>query len=186
MLGSGEVADAVAEFLEHEHPRNVVLDPILKSSSGADLLDPAAFEILRRRILPLATVITPNIDEAAKLTGLHVTNVSEMTAAAGALHQHGARAVVITGGHLDPPIDLLSADGAVTEFPGEKIASTSTHGTGCAFATAVACNLARGAALREAVTDAKRYVAEAIRHAYPVGKGVGPVNHLWECDDQRR
>jgi hydroxymethylpyrimidine kinase/phosphomethylpyrimidine kinase len=99
--------------------------------------------------------------------------------AAAALHALGAKAVVITGGHLDPPNDLLSAEGRTHEFPGEKLASSSTHGTGCAFATSLACNLALGRTLREAVFSAKAYVTEAIRRAYPVGKGVGPVNHLW-------
>jgi hydroxymethylpyrimidine/phosphomethylpyrimidine kinase len=185
MLDSREVADEVADFLQMNRPPNIVLDPILKSSSGADLLDPAALTIVRDRLLPLATVITPNIDEAAALTGLRVTNLQEAKEAAHALHALGAKNVVITGGHLDPPTDLLSitrdrADPEPFEFPGEKIASTSTHGTGCAFATSLACNLALGRSLPEAVSAAKSYVTGAIRHAYPIGKGHGPLNHFWK------
>lgn len=185
MLDSREVADEVADFLDVVRPPNIVLDPILKSSSGADLLDPAAIAIVRNRLLPLATVITPNIGEAAALTGLRVTNLEEARKAAQSLHSLGAKNVVITGGHLDPPTDLLSIVTAqsqphVTEIPGEKIASTSTHGTGCAFATALACNLALGRPLRDAVIAAKYYVTQSIRHAYPIGKGHGPLNHLYK------
>lgn len=179
MLDSREVAEEVADFLQTHRPPNVVLDPILTSSSGASLLDPGAVTILRDRFLTLATVITPNIDEVARLTGRGVTNRSEMITAAKVLHDLGARHVIITGGHLDPPMDLLSTGDRVIEVPGEHIASTSTHGTGCAFATSLACYLGMGESLHDAVTQAKRYVAEAIRRAYPVGKGIGPVNHLW-------
>jgi hydroxymethylpyrimidine/phosphomethylpyrimidine kinase len=180
MLDSREVAEEVADFLHRAHPPNIVLDPILKSSSGADLLDPAAVTVLRDRLLPLATVITPNIDEAAHLTGRPVTSLADMKAAAQALHSLGAKAVVITAGHLDPPTDVLSTGRELLEIPGEHIASTSTHGTGCAFATSLACNLALGRTMRESVMTAKAYVTEAIRRAYPVGKGTGPVNHGWK------
>lgn len=180
MLGSAVVADAVTDFLEHTKLPNIVLDPILKSSSGADLLPHDAFDILRDRLIPLVAVVTPNIDEASNLTGQAITNLEEMKAAARALHDLGARAVVVTGGHLDPPTDLLSTSRGAVEIPGQKIASTATHGTGCAFATSLACNLARGLRLRDAAIDAKRFVSEAIRHAYPVGKGTGPVNHFWK------
>jgi hydroxymethylpyrimidine/phosphomethylpyrimidine kinase len=182
MLDSHEVADEVADFLQEHRPPNVVLDPILKSSSGADLLDQSGLRILRDRILPLATVITPNIDEAARLTGHTVMDRSDMVTAAKALHALGARNVIITGGHLEPPVDLLSSGEQMIEVSGEHIASTSTHGTGCAFATSLTCNLAVGRPLRESTVAAKHYVAEAIRRAYPVGKGIGPVNHLWRND----
>jgi hydroxymethylpyrimidine/phosphomethylpyrimidine kinase len=185
MLDSREVADEVADFLQMNRPPNIVLDPILKSSSGADLLDAAALTIVRDRLLPLATVITPNIDEAAALTGLRVTNLQEAKEAAHALHALGVTNVVITGGHLDPPTDLLSitrhgAAPQLFEIPGEKIASTSTHGTGCAFATSLACNLALGRPLRDGVIAAKHYVTQAIRHAHLIGKGHGPLNHFWK------
>jgi hydroxymethylpyrimidine/phosphomethylpyrimidine kinase len=133
--------------------------------------------------MPQVALITPNVDEAAVLTGVPVTNLEQMRVAAQQLHSLGAAVVVITGGHLDPAVDLLSYAGSQglvqEEFRGAKLASRSTHGTGCAFATAVACHLARGTALPEAVRLAKEYVEGAIAHAYPIGKGTGPVNHLY-------
>lgn len=182
MLGSAEVAREVAAFLRGR-PGVVVLDPILRASSGTGLVDEAGFEVLRDALLPLATVITPNMDEAAALTGLPVRDLEDMKAAAARLHRLGARAVVLTGGHLDgrEAVDLLSvsgADGFLQEFRSERLASRSTHGTGCAFATALACNLAQKQELRNAVALAKEYVAKAIAHAYPLGRGIGPLNHF--------
>jgi hydroxymethylpyrimidine/phosphomethylpyrimidine kinase len=179
MLATAAVAEVVAEFLARKPAPHVVLDPIIKSSSGADLLDAGGVRVLRERLLPLATVVTPNVDEAAALTGKPVRDTREMRAAAERFQQMGARNVVITGGHMDPPVDLLRAeDGSVREFPGRRIESRSTHGTGCAFATALAANLALGHALGESVQLAKDYVARAIEQAVPMGRGVGPVNHF--------
>jgi hydroxymethylpyrimidine/phosphomethylpyrimidine kinase len=190
MLGSGGVAEAVAGFLEERKPANVVLDPILRSSSGAALLDAPGRRVLVERLLPSATVITPNVDEAAALTQLPVSNLAEMRAAAGKLHEMGAEAVVVTGGHLDKAIDLLtfkSRRGIEQEvFKSEKQRSSSTHGTGCAFATAMACHLALERGLPEAVLLAKAYVTAAITRAHPLGKGVGPLHHLYRLDPQRR
>jgi hydroxymethylpyrimidine/phosphomethylpyrimidine kinase len=180
MLGNGGVAKAVAEFLERHPLPHVVLDPVIKSSSGADLLDSEGVQVLKSRLLPLVEVITPNIDEASALTGLSVGNVEEMRCAAKALHSLGAKAVVITGGHLDPAVDVLSYQGDLRVFESPQIQSTSTHGTGCAFSTALACRLAQGVALPEAVRLAKEYVTSAITHAYPMGKGKGPLNYLFE------
>lgn len=178
MLGSGPVAKAVAAFLEHRKPRNVVLDPVMRSSSGAELLDSAGIDVLRNRLLPVADVITPNLDEAAALTGLEVSDLSGMRMAAERLQEMGARAVVVTGGHLLEPVDLLVYGGMAREYPGRKIDSQSTHGTGCAFATALACRLALGSGLTEAVGLAKEYVQEGIASAVPVGRGTGPINHF--------
>ena len=182
MLGSGEIAAAVADFIEIKRLRNVVLDPVFKSSSGKGLIDEDGVSVIRRRLFSLAKVITPNVDEAAVLTGLAVTNLNEMRIAAKKLHRMGAKAVVITGGHLEDPIDLLSILGKRGPqqkiFSGRKLRSSSTHGTGCAFATAIACQLALGQNLERAVPLAKAYVTEAIARAYPVGKGIGPINHL--------
>jgi hydroxymethylpyrimidine/phosphomethylpyrimidine kinase len=190
MLGSGKVAAAVGDFLEKAKLENIVLDPIIKSSSGHDLVDAAGLRVLIERLLPLATVITPNLDEAAALTGLAVANLEQMREAATRLHQMGAASVVITGGHLDKAIDLLSfasQRGAQEEvFKSDRLRSNSTHGTGCAFATAMACHLARGRGLPEAVLLAKTYVAAAIANAHPLGRGTGPVHHLYRMHQQRR
>ena len=194
MLGNAQVAAAVADFLG-EFARNarlphVVLDPILKSSSGADLLDAAGTRLLIERLLPLAEVVTPNLDEASVLTGIPVTNLDQMREAAGRLHSLGAANVVVTGGHLEKAIDLLSfatAQGTEEEvFKADRQRSNSTHGTGCAFSTALACHLAHGRGLPEAVLLAKVYVSAAISNAYPLGHGVGPLHHLYRVGQQRR
>lgn len=190
MLGSASVVRAVTDFLEKAGLPNIVLDPIIKSSSGHDLIDAAGLRLLIERLLPLATVLTPNLDEAAALTGLLVTNLEQTRAAATRLHQMGAAAVVITGGHLEKAIDLLSFTsprGAQQEvFKSDRLRSNSTHGTGCAFSTAMACHLARGRGLPEAVLLAKAYVAAAIAKAHPLGRGTGPVHHLYRMHQQRR
>lgn len=183
MLGTGSVAGAVAKFLEERRLPNVVVDPVLKSSSGSDLIDEDGLVVLRTRLFPIASIITPNLDEAAILTGGKadsITNLEEMKTIASRLHLVGAVNVVITGGHLPKPLDLLSTDGGnhMEEFPGERIDSRSTHGTGCAFSTSLACQLALGKPLAEAVRLSGEYVRNAIRNADPIGKGTGPVNHF--------
>jgi hydroxymethylpyrimidine/phosphomethylpyrimidine kinase len=181
MLGTAEVAAIVADFLEEQAPKVVVVDPIIRSSTGAVLLGEAGIPVLRDRLLKLATIVTPNLEEAAELTALRVTNASEIRAAAAALHQLGAKNVVVTGGHLEENVDyLLLESGEGLDLKGEKLSSQSTHGTGCAFATAICCQLAQGSNLPDAVQQAKKYVADAIRAAYPVGKGTGPVNHFFQ------
>jgi len=190
MLGSARVVRAVADFLAERRPPNVVLDPILKSSSGADLLDAAGSRLLAQKLLPLSDVVTPNLDEASALTGLAVKNLDQMRAAAHKLHELGSTAVVITGGHLEKAIDLLSfttKKGVEQEvFKSARLRSNSTHGTGCAFATSVACHLALGRGLPEAVLLAKAYVAATISNAHPLGHGTGPVHHLYRMNQQRR
>jgi len=190
MLGNEQVVEAVADFLDRARLPHVVLDPILKSSSGADLLDAAGTKLLIERLLPLAEVITPNLDEASVLTGMAVTNLGQMREAAARLHALGAANVVVTGGHLEKAIDLLSfttARGAEQEiFKADRQRSNSTHGTGCAFSTALACHLAHGRGLPEAVLLAKVYVSAAIANAHPLGHGAGPLHHLYRMGQQRR
>ncbi len=202
MLGSAKVVKAVAEFLskapgarsgervQKARLPNIVLDPVLKSSSGKDLLDPAGTRLLVERLIPLADAVTPNVDEAAVLTGLKVQDLDEMKAASAKLHEMGASAVVITGGHLEKAIDLLSfttPHGVEQEvFKAERQRSNSTHGTGCAFATAMACHLALDRGLAEAALLAKTYVTAAIANGHPLGRGIGPVHHLYRMTQQRR
>ncbi len=176
MLGSAEAARAVAAFLKRHLPSHVVLDPIIKSSSGADLIEKNGLEILKQKIVNQATVITPNLSEAATLTGLEVTNREQMEQAAERLQQMGARTVIITGGHLDVPVDLVLSRGrSATLLEGTRIASASTHGTGCAFSTAIACGLAKGKSVIEAARAAKRYVENELQKPKMMGAGVGPV-----------
>ena len=194
MLGSGRVARAILEFLSARSGKdrlpNIVLDPILKSSSGADLVDNSGSKLLIDKLIPLCDVITPNIEEAAAITGIKVDDLDTMKAAAARLHQMGAAACVVTGGHLEKAIDLLSfksKSGVEQEvFKADRQRSNATHGTGCAFATAVACHLALGRGLAEATLLAKTYVTAAISNGYPLGKGIGPVHHLYRMSQQRR
>jgi hydroxymethylpyrimidine/phosphomethylpyrimidine kinase len=196
MLGSAKVVRAVAEFLGRRSAKgsrslpNIVLDPILKSSSGRELLDAAGARLLIEKLIPLADVVTPNVDEAARLTGLKVIDLDGMRAAAAKFHEMGSAAVVITGGHLEKAIDLLSftTKGGVEEevFKAELQRSNSTHGTGCAFATAIACHLALARGIAEATLLAKTFVTAAIAAGHPLGRGMGPVHHLYRMNQQRR
>lgn len=190
MLGIRGAVEAVADFLGEAQPPHIVLDPILKSSSGSDLLDAAGARLLIERLIPLAEVVTPNLDEAAVITGLPVANLDQMREAAARLHSLGSANVVITGGHLERATDLLSfTSGRGIEqeiFKAARLRSSSTHGTGCAFATALACHLAHGRGLPEAVLLSKAYVGAAIANAHPLGRGVGPLYHLYGMHRQRR
>jgi hydroxymethylpyrimidine/phosphomethylpyrimidine kinase len=191
MLGTAKIVKAVVDFLERQRVPQVVLDPVLKSSSGTELLDAAGEKLMRERLLALATVTTPNLDEAARLVGGQVRNPEEMKTAAAKLHGMGAKNVVITGGHLDKAIDLLSftnSRGSIEQevFKAERQRSKSTHGTGCAFSTAMACHLALGRGLPEAVLLAKAYVGAAISNAQPLGRGIGPLHHLYRMNQPAR
>lgn len=196
MLGSGEVAEVVGEFLRRARPRNVVLDPVVRSSSGAALLDEPGVAVVRDQILPLTDVVTPNFPEAIVLAGIGLAPAPASWQAAlpllrelaGKLHEIGSLGVVITGGHLPEANDFLSLReaGRTLErvFPGTRISSKATHGTGCAFATALACLLARGRNVPTAVGEAKQFVRQAMLAAHPVGRGTGPMNHLFRLPDE--
>lgn len=177
MLGSAEVARAVSGFLRRRDFQHVVLDPILQSSSGADLLSKEGLQVLREKLILQASVITPNIREAAALTGIEVTSLESAKSAALELRRMRAHNVIITGGHLSAPVDLVSQESAhdFTLLKGEKIASSSTHGTGCAFSTALACNLTLGKNLLQSARLAKAYVESGLRKGLQIGKAVGPV-----------
>jgi len=202
MLGNESAIGAIADFLGQARLPHVVLDPILKSSSGVALLDPAGTRQMIERLFPLAELITPNLDEAAALTGITMSDADGLAAASSAasleamrqtarqLHSLGAANVVVTGGHLNKAIDLLSfttSRGVEQEvFKAERQRSTSTHGTGCAFSTAIACHLAHGRGLPEAVLLSKAYVCAAIANAQSLGHGAGPLHHLYRMHQQRR
>ena len=190
MLGSGKVVRAVIDFLGRHRLPHVVLDPVLKSTSGADLVDAAGSKLIAEKLLFLSEVVTPNVDEASALTGLPVTNPEQMKTAAIKLHDMGAANVVVTGGHMEKAIDLLSfaSRGGFEQqlFKAERQRSSSTHGTGCAFSTAIACHLACGRGVPEAVLLAKAYVSAAISKAQPLGKGIGPVHHLYRLHQTQR
>lgn len=186
MLGGHLVAAAVADWLRRHPEIPVVLDPVLKSSSGKDLLDPEGLAILRGEWLGRVNWITPNLPELAALTDVPLLQVIENVEVAArdlreisAKQNNPALRVVVTGGHGKSPDDLLLTREGCRWFPGERVETTSTHGTGCAFSAALAARVALGEDDFSAVQGAKDYVTGALRHAYPVGRGNGPLNHFW-------
>jgi hydroxymethylpyrimidine/phosphomethylpyrimidine kinase len=179
MLGNRANAAAVAEFLDAHSFVHVVHDPVLKSSSGADLLDAAGTKYLVSEMLKRASVFTPNIPEAEMLTGLAIKDMPEMEAAARKLVEMGARAVIVKGGHLDRAVDVLFDGTDAVVLGGDRVRTEITHGTGCTFASAIAAQLALGHPLSEAAMLAKAYVTKAIEKAYPIGKGRLPLDHFY-------
>jgi hydroxymethylpyrimidine/phosphomethylpyrimidine kinase len=181
MLPTRAVIAEVARLLRETDLRAspVVVDPVVRSTSGHGLIDDDALAALQRELLPLARVVTPNVPEAERLTGLRITDEAGMRAAAHALREQGARAVLVKGGHLagDDALDLLDDDGTVQLFHAPRIHAGATHGTGCTLAAAIAACLARGLTLAAAVDAAKRYVTAAIRRAPQLGHGARPLAH---------
>ena len=172
MLAIRANAEAVLEMLD-EHPLlPVVLDPLVRAAGGIDLKDRSCVEFVREHLLPRATVITPNLPEAAALTGLKVEDVEDMKLAARKLIELGARAVVVTGGHLERPVDVFAESSSnLRILAGDRIKPENIYGAACTFSSALAACLALGHRLDEAIILAKAYVTEAIRRAYPVGDG---------------
>jgi hydroxymethylpyrimidine/phosphomethylpyrimidine kinase len=187
MLGNGGVAAAVMAWLEGRKNLPVVLDPVMKSSSGKDLLDSVGCELMRGAGLARADWVTPNLAELAFLTGgVAPTSRQEVETAARELHVMATKRgnatlkVVVTGGHAETPDDLLFVDGKLQWFPGEWVETKSTHGTGCTFSSALAARIALGDKPAAAVQAAKDYVTGALRHAIQIGTGSGPLNHSWK------
>lgn len=176
-LGSVEIVKAVAG-LASNFAFPLVVDPVMISKHGARLISPEAEAALRNELLPEAYLVTPNIPEAELLSGMEIRDEKDMLRAARRLCLAGCRAVLIKAGHLDgPPVDLLLDGDEVTHFPGVRVESKHTHGTGCTLSAAITAGLASGASLAEAVGRAKRYVQEAIESAPKLGRGHGPLNH---------
>jgi hydroxymethylpyrimidine kinase/phosphomethylpyrimidine kinase len=180
MLPTREVISEVARLLR-ETPLcevGVIVDPVVRSTSGFDLIDDDALAALKSELLPLARLLTPNLAEAERLTGLEIKTEADMRRAAARLREMGARAVLVKGGHLSgEAADLLDDAGNVQFFRAPRIETNATHGTGCTLAAAIAACLARGMNLAGAVGAAKRYVTEAIRRSPQLGRGFSPVNH---------
>lgn len=178
MLPTVEIIAEVARLFRETNLPAPVVDPVIRSTSGYDLIDDEALHALVNELIPLARLATPNIPEAERITGLHITNEKEMLEAARLMREMGARAVLVKGGHLTgEAIDVLDDEGRVTIFRAERIETRNTHGTGCTLAAAIAACLARGMDLENAVDAAKRFVADAIRYAPQLGHGDGPINH---------
>jgi hydroxymethylpyrimidine/phosphomethylpyrimidine kinase len=182
MLGTAAVVEAVAAAIRSLELPQVVVDPVMIAKSGDLLLDEAAVQVMRSELLPCALVVTPNLPEAAVLSGHAVVTLHDAREAARRIHDLGARAVVVKGGHGhgERLTDLLFDGHHFTEYETDRIETRHTHGTGCTFASAIASNLALGHPLPESVARAQRYVAGAIRHGLAVGHGHGTLDHFWQ------
>ena len=180
MVSQTASIEAIAKQLSKHQARNIVLDPVMISKSGFDLLQPEAKEALIKHLLPIATIITPNIHEAQAITGCKIINVEQMEFAAREIYSLGPQTVLVKGGHLeDDAVDVLYDGKGMKHFQAARVDSKNTHGTGCTLSSAIAANLALGDAITEAVEKAKNYITEAIKHSFPIGKGVGPVHHFY-------
>jgi hydroxymethylpyrimidine/phosphomethylpyrimidine kinase len=189
MLANAAIIDIVAEKIREHALKNLVVDPVMVAKSGDRLLRQDAIDALRYRLIPLATVITPNVPEAEALTGLTLNRDGTIKAAAERIVAMGAKSVVIKGGHRRGPATDLFYDGKnFYDLVGARIRTRHTHGTGCTFSAAIAANLAKGQKLAEAVTQAKKFISDAIRAGFPIGSGHSPVHHfhaLWSKSGRR-
>ena len=187
MLPSAAVMDAVADKLVQYGVRRAVVDPVMLAKGGGVLMRAEALDAMRRKIVPLSYVLTPNLPEAEALTGLKIEDEAGMAAAARALHAMGAKNVLVKGGHLmGEACDLLFDGTSFTRYAAARIDSKNTHGTGCTLSSAIAARLARGDALPQAVAAAKEYVTEAIRRAPSIGHGFGPMDHFFAWTEEER
>jgi hydroxymethylpyrimidine/phosphomethylpyrimidine kinase len=180
MLATNEIVAAVAEGVREFQLPNLVVDPVMVSATGHRLLDEDAVEAVKTLLFPLATVVTPNLDEATILWGEKVKDLNEMKEAAKAIKALGPRYVLVKGGHLSGPkiLDVLYDGKRFEVWDTPKIPTEHTHGSGCTISAAIAAGLAKGHKVKEAVDTAQRYIHAAIRTAVKIGKGKGPVNHL--------
>ncbi len=186
MLSSLEIVNHLSAFFNELPVTHFVLDPVMMSKDGSPLLRPDAIETLKSKLIPLATVLTPNIPEAEQLIHKKINSVSEAEEAARLILNLGCQAVLIKGGHLPeaPGCDVLFDGKKITHFNSEFINTKNTHGTGCTYASAIATHLAKGKSLQQSVQAAKSYVTEAIRHSLHIGQGHGPTNHFYFLDTE--
>ena len=181
MVASGELIRVIADRLRYYDAKNVVIDPVMVSTSGSALLKREAVQTLVEELLPLSTLVTPNIPEAQILSGLTIESRADMIAAAKQIGERYHCAVLLKGGHsINDANDLLYANGESVWFEGKRIQNPNTHGTGCTLSSAIAANLAKGFSLTEAVQRAKVYVSGALAAMLDLGKGRGPMNHLFD------
>lgn len=185
MLSTPEIVETVSDFLISAEKSPLVVDPVMVATSGAVLLEEAAIETYKKKLIPIATLITPNIPEAKVLSALPIENTEDMKKAAEKLMDYGCRAVLVKGGHLvEDAKDILFDGNDFYSFIGERVETENTHGTGCTLSSAIAAGMAKGLSLPEAVKEAKKYMEGAIKKAAKdsVGHGHGPVHHFWFYD----
>lgn len=181
MVSKSDTIHVIMEGIKSYGARNVVLDPVMISKSGFNLLVPEAKEALIMELIPLATIVTPNIHEAIAITGVNIKDIEDMEEVAKLIYNMGPKNVLIKGGHLeDDATDVLYDGNKITYFKSRRINTKNTHGTGCTLSSAIASNLAIGYDVLNSVSRAKEYITMAIMHSLEIGKGVGPTNHFYE------
>ena len=181
MVSQRDTIYAIVEGIKKYRAKNVVLDPVMISKSGFNLLIPEAKDALIKELIPLVTIVTPNIYEAIAITGIDIKGIVDMEEAAKLIFNMGPENVLIKGGHLEEDaIDVLYDGNKITHFKSHRINTKNTHGTGCTLSSAIASNLALGYDVVESVSKAKEYITMAILHSLEIGKGVGPTNHFYE------
>lgn len=186
MLANSAIIEIVSGKIREYRLENIVVDPVMVAKGGDLLLRQEAIETLRSRLIPLATIVTPNLPEAAQLTGIQGTKTKEIKEAAKRIIAMGARSVVIKGGHRKGPATDLFYDGEkFHELSAPRVRTLHTHGTGCTFSAAIAANLAKGEELEKAVILAKRYISQAIRRGFAIGSGHSPVHHFYRLWGKR-
>jgi hydroxymethylpyrimidine/phosphomethylpyrimidine kinase len=180
MVSGSSLIETIASKLIKEKVKNIVVDPVMVSTSGSKLLAEDATITLMEQLLPIATIITPNIPEAEVLSGIKIAKAEDMVTAAENIARKFNGAILIKGGHcLNDANDLLYQKGKVEWFYGERIDNPNTHGTGCTLSSAIASNLARGYSLSESVSNAKKYISGALKSNLNLGKGSGPLDHTY-------
>jgi hydroxymethylpyrimidine/phosphomethylpyrimidine kinase len=178
MVSSSELIHTIVNSLKKYHAKNIVVDPVMVATSGAKLISDDAIETLKKELLPIATVITPNIPEAEVLSGIKINNEEDMITAARIIYEKYGCNVLCKGGHqINDANDLLYRDGSYIWFKGKRINNNNTHGTGCTLSSAIASFLAREESLDEAVKHAKDYISKALEAQLDLGKGSGPLAH---------
>jgi len=181
MLANAAIIELVARKITEHRLKNIVVDPVMVATSGDLLIRKNAVAVLRSKLIPLATVVTPNIPEAEVLTGMKLRSAEEMKEAARRIVKMGARSVIVKGGHLKgPAMDLFFDGKSFTTLDAPRIRTNNTHGTGCTLSAAIAANLANGQRVANAVANAKSYITDALRHSYRIGSGHSPVHHFYK------
>ena len=181
MVSSSALIEVIAQKLTQYKAKNLVIDPVMVATSGAKLISDEAIETLKGKLLGLATLITPNIPEAQVLSGMDIRTAEDMERAAKAIYEAYGCAVLCKGGHqLNAANDLLYSKEGARCYHGRRIANPNTHGTGCTLSSAIASNLAKGYSLDEAVERAKAYISGALAAMLDLGKGSGPMNHMFD------
>lgn len=184
MLSSADVVNIVAKTLEKYAPKQIILDPVMISKAGHHLLQEEAIEALKTVMIPMATMITPNIPEAEVLTGMKIVTRKDMEEACRKIYALGAKTVLLKGGHLaNDPNDLFFDGEDFYWYEGKRIETKNTHGTGCTLSSVITANVAKGYSLLEAVGIAKEYITNAILHSFNLGNGHGPVHHFYQFDE---